>query len=124
MKELRLKAQKQQAAKVKCYAEGGAASDSPDMLERIARYVSNGRNLAHRRFYNSTRSGLYNSATPPDEAYPYGGLGRSLKDRRRSDMLEAQSISDAVPRRGDPNDQVDEDAPPKKHGGRTVRGKR
>lgn len=70
---------------------------SGSLLDDAATWLS-GRTLPQRRFYNETRSGLFNTATPPDEAYPYGGLGRSLKEKRTSNMYEASEISDAVPR--------------------------
>ena len=63
------------------------------LLEYAAQLISSGRNLGQRALYNTTRSGLFNPNTVPEGAYPYGGAGRSLKERREQSMSEAVSIS-------------------------------
>jgi hypothetical protein len=64
--------------------------------ENIARFMNSGRDLGQRVFYNETRAGLLNPNTPPDEASPMGGLGRSMKSRRESQGYQSSSISRSV----------------------------
>lgn len=65
-----------------------------------------GRTRGQREFYNSTRAGLLNSSTAPEEGSTYGGIGESLGARKRSQGYDAQSISDAVPRKGEPTTRL------------------
>lgn len=85
------------------YADGGAADGfggsldkNPSIGERVARAVSGGRNFGERALYNDTRAGLLNSNTASEDGPTYGGIGRGLRDRRNSDMLDAEMISRKV----------------------------
>lgn len=60
--------------------------------ERVSRFLSGGRDLGQRAFYNATRAGLLNPNTPPDDASPMGGLGTSLKNRRIDQAYQSQEI--------------------------------
>lgn len=94
MKNYKALARKSRASKADKYADGGSVG----LGEKIARYLNGGRDEGQRAFYNQTRAGLWNPNAPPDDAYPMGGLGRSLKERRSENMRDAVNISDAVPR--------------------------
>lgn len=78
------------------YADGGAVSDDPNILEQIVRTMHGGRDLARRKFYNETRAGLLNSETAPEHGSTYGGVGHGLDTRRRLQMYEAENIARAV----------------------------
>jgi hypothetical protein len=78
------------------FADGGGVDDDPGLVERAARALHSGRDLARRKLYNQTRAGLFNSRTAPEHGATYGGLGLDLGTRRRLDMSEAQSIADKV----------------------------
>ena len=82
------------------------AGQQPGVGERLARVMSGGRALPDRKFYEVTRAGLFNTDTPPDDAYPYGGLGRSFNQRRASNGMDALSISDAFGRSPDFTDPL------------------
>lgn len=71
----------------------GGEEDHTNLMENFARAVSGGRDFAQRKFYNDTRAGLLNSNTAPEEGSTYGGIGRGLRERRQSDMLDAEAIS-------------------------------
>lgn len=86
-------AKESRSARVSKYADGGEIG----VGEKIARYVSGGRDFGHRVFYNATRGSspmamgevLRGETTPEKE----------LTSRRRSNMIDAESISDSVPRK-------------------------
>lgn len=78
------------------YADGGAAADDPGIMERLARWSSEGRDQGQRAFYNQTRAGLFNSETSPEHGSTYGGLGHGLDTRRQLQAYEALDIADKV----------------------------
>jgi hypothetical protein len=88
-------AAKSRVEKLKHYADGGEVG----VGEKVARYLSGGRDFAQRKFYNDTRGSspmamgeIMRGETTPES---------QLASRRLSDMLQSERISDAVPRRKD-----------------------
>lgn len=76
------KKQPKKVKKVKKFAEGGIVDDDPGVLEKVARFLHGGRDLARRKFYNET------------EGTFMGPEGRKLRGELQG--YDAKNISRAV----------------------------